>query len=251
MTLKRPAIHPLSFAVFTFGVGAACLIPLLIWELATRPVMALNTAEPAVAALRRGVSLDAGLPLLQQRHPVDRRQPCRAVLSCGAVVRLGHGDGVSRRAAAAVPLHRLRPGADGRLRRLAQARRAPPSNASCATRSFAADDAVDDPGKPRRRRTIRRDHAACAVERAGREFTGQQALAIIGRRACATCRCFGRKAKALDNKRDRRPAAPRGSRAARRRATRAASDRRRPRGCGHRKQPRADPATGIPWRRRP
>ena len=45
MTLKRPAIHALSFASFTFGIGAACLVPLLIWELATRPVMALNTAN--------------------------------------------------------------------------------------------------------------------------------------------------------------------------------------------------------------
>jgi drug/metabolite transporter (DMT)-like permease len=39
---KRPAIHGLSFAAFTFGCGAACLIPLLIWELISRPVMALN-----------------------------------------------------------------------------------------------------------------------------------------------------------------------------------------------------------------
>jgi drug/metabolite transporter (DMT)-like permease len=45
MTLKRPAIHALSFAAFTFGVGALCLIPFLIWELATRPVMAINTAN--------------------------------------------------------------------------------------------------------------------------------------------------------------------------------------------------------------
>ena len=45
MTLKRPAIHGLSFAAFTFGCGAACLVPLLIWELATRPVMAINTAN--------------------------------------------------------------------------------------------------------------------------------------------------------------------------------------------------------------
>ncbi len=45
MTLKRPAIHALSFAAFTFGVGALCLVPLLGWELATRPVMALNTAN--------------------------------------------------------------------------------------------------------------------------------------------------------------------------------------------------------------
>jgi drug/metabolite transporter (DMT)-like permease len=45
MSLKRPPIHALSFAAFTFGAGAACLVPLLIWELATRPVMALNTAN--------------------------------------------------------------------------------------------------------------------------------------------------------------------------------------------------------------
>jgi drug/metabolite transporter (DMT)-like permease len=45
MTLKRPAIHGLSFAAFTFGCGAACLIPLLIWELVSRPVMALNAAN--------------------------------------------------------------------------------------------------------------------------------------------------------------------------------------------------------------
>jgi drug/metabolite transporter (DMT)-like permease len=45
LTLKRPKIHGLSFAAFTFGCGAACLTPLLIWELLTRPVMALNTAN--------------------------------------------------------------------------------------------------------------------------------------------------------------------------------------------------------------
>jgi drug/metabolite transporter (DMT)-like permease len=45
LMLKRPAIHALSFAAFTFGCGAACLIPLLIWELVSRPVMALNTTN--------------------------------------------------------------------------------------------------------------------------------------------------------------------------------------------------------------
>jgi len=45
LMLKRPAIHALSFAAFTFGGGAACLVPLLIWELATRPVMQINTAN--------------------------------------------------------------------------------------------------------------------------------------------------------------------------------------------------------------
>jgi drug/metabolite transporter (DMT)-like permease len=45
LTLMRPAIHGLSFAAFTFGCGAACLIPVWNWELFTRPPMALNTAN--------------------------------------------------------------------------------------------------------------------------------------------------------------------------------------------------------------
>jgi drug/metabolite transporter (DMT)-like permease len=43
LTLKRPEIHGLSFVAFTFGCGAACLIPFLIRELLTRPVMQLDT----------------------------------------------------------------------------------------------------------------------------------------------------------------------------------------------------------------
>jgi len=42
LSLKRPKIHGLSFVGFTFGCGAACLIPLLIWELLSRPVMQLD-----------------------------------------------------------------------------------------------------------------------------------------------------------------------------------------------------------------
>ena len=42
LTLKRPAIHGLSFLAFTFGCGAACLIPLQIWELSARPMMAFD-----------------------------------------------------------------------------------------------------------------------------------------------------------------------------------------------------------------
>ena len=45
LSLKRPDIHGLSFIAFTFGCGAACQIPLLAWELSSRPVMALNTAN--------------------------------------------------------------------------------------------------------------------------------------------------------------------------------------------------------------
>jgi drug/metabolite transporter (DMT)-like permease len=41
LTLKRPVIHGRSFV--GFGCGAACLIPLFIWELYTRPVMAVDT----------------------------------------------------------------------------------------------------------------------------------------------------------------------------------------------------------------
>jgi drug/metabolite transporter (DMT)-like permease len=45
LSLKRPKIHGLSFVGFTFGCGAACLIPLWIWELVSRPVMQLDTAN--------------------------------------------------------------------------------------------------------------------------------------------------------------------------------------------------------------
>jgi drug/metabolite transporter (DMT)-like permease len=45
LSSKRPAIHALSFAAFTFGCGAACLIPLFIWELYARPAMELNGAN--------------------------------------------------------------------------------------------------------------------------------------------------------------------------------------------------------------
>jgi drug/metabolite transporter (DMT)-like permease len=42
LVTKRPAMHSLSFVAFTFGCGAACLIPLLIWEMLTRPLMQLD-----------------------------------------------------------------------------------------------------------------------------------------------------------------------------------------------------------------
>jgi drug/metabolite transporter (DMT)-like permease len=42
LTLKRPNIHGLSFVGFTFGCGAASLIPLLIWEMRSRPLMQLD-----------------------------------------------------------------------------------------------------------------------------------------------------------------------------------------------------------------
>ena len=45
LSFKRPQIHGLSFVGFTFGCGAAVLIPLLIWELATRPVLQFNAAN--------------------------------------------------------------------------------------------------------------------------------------------------------------------------------------------------------------
>jgi drug/metabolite transporter (DMT)-like permease len=45
LTLKRPQIHGLSFVGFTFGAGAASLVPLWIWELFSRPVMQLDTAN--------------------------------------------------------------------------------------------------------------------------------------------------------------------------------------------------------------
>ena len=43
LSLKRPRINGLSFAAFTFGCGAASLIPLFIWEVLSRPLMRLDT----------------------------------------------------------------------------------------------------------------------------------------------------------------------------------------------------------------
>jgi drug/metabolite transporter (DMT)-like permease len=43
LSLKRPDIHGLSFVGFTFGCGAASLIPLLIFELLSRPVLQFDT----------------------------------------------------------------------------------------------------------------------------------------------------------------------------------------------------------------
>src|SRR6202022_1826032 len=45
LSLKRPNIHGLSFVGFTFGCGAAGLIPLWIWELFARPVIQLDTTN--------------------------------------------------------------------------------------------------------------------------------------------------------------------------------------------------------------
>jgi drug/metabolite transporter (DMT)-like permease len=45
LSLKRPDIHGLSFVAFTFGAGAACLIPLFIWDLFARPPMQIDTAN--------------------------------------------------------------------------------------------------------------------------------------------------------------------------------------------------------------
>jgi drug/metabolite transporter (DMT)-like permease len=39
---RRPPMHSLSFVGFTFGCGAACMIPLFIHELATQPFMTLD-----------------------------------------------------------------------------------------------------------------------------------------------------------------------------------------------------------------
>jgi len=45
LTLKRPPMHGLSFVAFTFGCGAANLIPLVIWEFFSRPTMVLDRAN--------------------------------------------------------------------------------------------------------------------------------------------------------------------------------------------------------------
>jgi drug/metabolite transporter (DMT)-like permease len=43
--LQRPQIHGLSFVAFTFACGSACMIPLVIWEMFSRPLMQLDMAN--------------------------------------------------------------------------------------------------------------------------------------------------------------------------------------------------------------
>lgn len=50
LSAKRPDIDHLSFLTFTFGCGALCLIPFLIWELMARPVMQITPSNLAVLA---------------------------------------------------------------------------------------------------------------------------------------------------------------------------------------------------------
>ena len=120
LTLKRPKIHGLSFVGFTFGCGAACLVPLLILELFSRPVMQLNTANllsmfyvavfPSTVAylcFNRGVQLIGA----NRAAPFFHRR---------AGVRIRDGDRLPRGAPATVPCHRLCAGADRRFRCVTQ-----------------------------------------------------------------------------------------------------------------------------------
>jgi drug/metabolite transporter (DMT)-like permease len=66
---KRPAMHNLSFAAFTFGAGALCLVPLLGWELLTRPVMQLDV--PNVLSLAYVVVFPSTLAYLCYNRGVE------------------------------------------------------------------------------------------------------------------------------------------------------------------------------------
>jgi hypothetical protein len=110
-TLKRPAIHGLSFLVFAFGCRAACLDPPGDLGIVGASRDETRSTERIDVVLRRGASLNACLSLLQPRGCADRCQPRRALLPRGAGVRLDHGDDRLGRAAAGLPRHRLRAGA--------------------------------------------------------------------------------------------------------------------------------------------
>ena len=49
LTLKRPAIHALSFAAVTFGIGALSVLPFFIWEVTQRGLVAATW--PNVASI--------------------------------------------------------------------------------------------------------------------------------------------------------------------------------------------------------
>ncbi len=121
LSLKRPEIHGLSFVGFTFGCGAACLIPLLIWELFSRPVMQLDTANlltlfyvalfPSTLAylcFNRGVQLIGANRAAPFFHVVPVFGAVMAIVFLGEHPQPFH-------------YHRLRAGADRRVRCVAKA----------------------------------------------------------------------------------------------------------------------------------
>jgi drug/metabolite transporter (DMT)-like permease len=78
------ALHSLSFVGFTFGCGAACLIPLFILELHTRPFMTIDAANVLSLLYDAVFPLHDRLSLLQPRRAADRPEPRRArsFISC-------------------------------------------------------------------------------------------------------------------------------------------------------------------------
>ena len=121
LSLKRPQIHGLSFVGFTFGCGAACLVPLWIWELFTRPVMQLDTANllslfyvavfPSTLAylcFNRGVQLIGANRAAPFFHVVPVFGSAMAIVFLGEHPQL-------------FPHHRLRAGADRCFRGVAEA----------------------------------------------------------------------------------------------------------------------------------
>jgi drug/metabolite transporter (DMT)-like permease len=50
MSMKKPAIHNMSFLAFTFGAGALGVLPLYLWEISSRPQFAITPQNLAVIA---------------------------------------------------------------------------------------------------------------------------------------------------------------------------------------------------------
>src|ERR1700736_1897783 len=86
------------------------------------PGDATGYGEPLEPVLCRGISINAGLSVLQSQRAADRCQPRRTDISCGPGIRIGDGNHFSRRAAAVVPYYRLCAGADRCLHRVAKTR---------------------------------------------------------------------------------------------------------------------------------
>ncbi len=84
LTLKRPQIHGLSFVAFTFGCGAICLVPFLVWEMLTRPAVEFNTHNLLMLFYVAVFPSHDRLSLLLSRRAIDRRLtgPRRSFMSC-------------------------------------------------------------------------------------------------------------------------------------------------------------------------
>ncbi len=88
---KRPAMHPMSFLVYTFGIGALMLLPLYLAGNCIRKHVYSNPEYLGQYSLCSPFPLYCGLFLLEPGYRADRRQSGRALYQSDPALRVAVG----------------------------------------------------------------------------------------------------------------------------------------------------------------